>query len=925
MRYLKYGGVGLVGLVLAVLLVPYLINFNAYKNDISDQVQATIGRSLIIKGDLKLSLLPAPSLKAKEISLTSLPDTQDPYLIKVAEVKVNLALLPLLTGKIVIDSLELEEPHLSLETLPNGTNNWDLLPKRKEEPSNSSSTEGESKSSPFEIEKVKISKGHLRYKAGPDQTDIKDIDITLNLESFKGPIDFKSEFKVLEQDVFLEGTLQEVGDIIPIKAQLKALGEKITLTGTFKTKEPEFDGLIKLKGNFKNLKRLISDLTLPEGLQKDYKLEATLLFKKDKITLAPIDFKLGLITAKGEASYDLKKATSYLGISLNPGQITFEIHPQSTLENAFFGKLLFKSQNIKSLLEALKISSQDLPQSLSSDISCRASLSYKDKSLSMRDMDFNIGKANLKGSFILNKHSNGKNVYVYDLATKDLALLTSLGGVVLPNSIGAATFKGETTAVNNRFTTTTDLNVASSNLHIEGVIEDSQSLKPSIKINASGASLKGTLARLGLENPPVGLGKFSFSTTITGDLKGVIKSTLHKSQVYIGGNPVTLTGSKSLSLGGAKPKIVAALTASSLNLDDLLGTPKEAPRPTKFSKDPTPKAASISYQGQGHWSQDKIDFSFLRTFEGDITLTLATLRKGSLVFDGIEIKSRLANGIFEISSLTGNLYGGKLTAKGRISSQQNQPINFTAALTNAQLKNILPQQNEIKVLRGIFNLSTDLSTQGTSQYQYVNNLNGSLSFEASKGAISGFNLQKVIKDLKAVKDLQSALKLLDMSFSGGETTFNTVESQMVLKKGTAQITQFDLLAEGAKATASGKINLPLYSLDVLGTVKLEIDNFPSFSVRFFGPLDNPQRQLKTEALQQYLLKNVISKVVDTFSKGKGEPEKIIKGLLGIGGKDSTAPSQTQQPQEQQSDPQQSSKAEDPVGAIIEKGLKGLFQ
>ena len=59
--FLIVGGV-LVVLIAAVLIGPSLIDWNQYKEDFQAQAKAATGRDLTIKGDIKITVLPAPAL-----------------------------------------------------------------------------------------------------------------------------------------------------------------------------------------------------------------------------------------------------------------------------------------------------------------------------------------------------------------------------------------------------------------------------------------------------------------------------------------------------------------------------------------------------------------------------------------------------------------------------------------------------------------------------------------------------------------------------------------------------------------------------------------------------------------------------------------------------------------------------------------------
>jgi hypothetical protein len=111
-------------------------------------------------------------------------------------------------------------------------------------------------------------------------------------------------------------------------------------------------------------------------------------------------------------------------------------------------------------------------------------------------------------------------------------------------------------------------------------------------------------------------------------------------------------------------------------------------------------------------------------------------------------------------------------------------------------------------------------------------------------------------------------------------------------------------------------------MDISSTITLEAEGFPPFSARIYGPLDSPKHELKTGKLEQYLISNVLTDVLDNLSKGNGGAEDIIKGVLGLGGKkDSSTQQKPNESQEKSAQPQKEIEA---IGNAVGGLLKDLF-
>ena len=129
LKKLGYGLGGLlVVLLAAVLIVPGLIDWNAYKPEIASEIRKASGRDVALNGDLSFSVLPQPHLSVADARLANPAGAASPDMITLKELRVSVKLWPLLQGALEVDSVELVEPVILLEKLPDGSGNWVFAP-----------------------------------------------------------------------------------------------------------------------------------------------------------------------------------------------------------------------------------------------------------------------------------------------------------------------------------------------------------------------------------------------------------------------------------------------------------------------------------------------------------------------------------------------------------------------------------------------------------------------------------------------------------------------------------------------------------------------------------------------------------------------------------------------------------------------------
>src|SRR5512145_3573580 len=109
--------------LIAAAVIPPLIDWSAYRGQIAARVQAASGRPVSIDGPIALRLLPSPALSAGAVSIGN-PQGMTGELARVEKLRLRLALLPLLGGKVRLTALELDQPVITLTRAADGRPNW---------------------------------------------------------------------------------------------------------------------------------------------------------------------------------------------------------------------------------------------------------------------------------------------------------------------------------------------------------------------------------------------------------------------------------------------------------------------------------------------------------------------------------------------------------------------------------------------------------------------------------------------------------------------------------------------------------------------------------------------------------------------------------------------------------------------------------
>lgn len=113
--------------IAALIAIPFLIDPNDYKDEISQQVEKATGRQLTIQGDIGLSVFPWVALQLGQLSLSNAEGFEADHFASVNAAQIRIKLMPLLKREVEMDTIVLDGLMLNLETNEVGLTNWDDL------------------------------------------------------------------------------------------------------------------------------------------------------------------------------------------------------------------------------------------------------------------------------------------------------------------------------------------------------------------------------------------------------------------------------------------------------------------------------------------------------------------------------------------------------------------------------------------------------------------------------------------------------------------------------------------------------------------------------------------------------------------------------------------------------------------------------
>ena len=183
----------IVGLIVALLIaalvtVPFLIPSSVYKAQIESAATKALGRDVTLRGDPRIAILPTFSAQIDGVEVANPEGFSDPLMIEAGSLKASVKLLPLLSQRVEIAQITLNDPTVRLERLADGRANWEFgsVEQTEEEDPTSEGSGG------FDtgIDRAALSNAAIFYRDWTNDTQyaLTEFDATARLSSFDKPL-----------------------------------------------------------------------------------------------------------------------------------------------------------------------------------------------------------------------------------------------------------------------------------------------------------------------------------------------------------------------------------------------------------------------------------------------------------------------------------------------------------------------------------------------------------------------------------------------------------------------------------------------------------------------------------------------------------------------------------------------------------------
>jgi AsmA protein len=295
-----------------------------------------------------------------------------------------------------------------------------------------------------------------------------------------------------------------------------------------------------------------------------------------------------------------------------------------------------------------------------------------------------------------------------------------------------------------------------------------------------------------------------------------------------------------------------------------------------------------------------LPITFLKGLTFRSNIKIDGLKAAKLRTSDILITADGKDGLIRLQPFAAKLYGGTVTATGKIDVSGETPVmNIHKSLNAVELGPLFVDMTGNEEITGTANIEVDVKTMGADKKSLTKNSNGTVTLALADGKIAKLQILQTIRLAKALLDK----KALTQSAATQPTGFATLTASGKLTNGV--FTNNDLLAESdlMKVTGKGKVDFTTEQIDYLLTVNLtdRIERDKETGLVDLGNTPIPYRirgtfqELEQSAAMEELL--------------KAQAKDVLMNVL---------------QKQLNTDDEKDGKSTNDAGSLINKGLKGLF-
>jgi AsmA protein len=286
------------------------------------------------------------------------------------------------------------------------------------------------------------------------------------------------------------------------------------------------------------------------------------------------------------------------------------------------------------------------------------------------------------------------------------------------------------------------------------------------------------------------------------------------------------------------------------------------------------------------WDRRSFALDWFNGWDADLRLSAAGVQFAHAELGHTAIAANMRSGRLVVTVGESQAFNGLLTGTIAVAkAESGAEIKSQMQFAGVNLERCLGELFGIRRLEGAGNLAFSVDSSGLNVQEIAHNLNGTIQISARQGALSGLNVEQLLRRLQ-----RSPLSG-GGDFRSGRTPFDKLNIGLRIAQGVATAEDVHLEGASVRLALTGTTSIPERELDFAGTANL-ISSAPadanvSFELPFTvqGQWESPMilpdaRTLIQRSPATGPLRDGLDKLQD-----KGLRDAIIKRLTGAGSLD----------------------------------------
>lgn len=369
----------------------------------------------------------------------------------------------------------------------------------------------------------------------------------------------------------------------------------------------------------------------------------------------------------------------------------------------------------------------------------------------------------------------------------------------------------------------------------------------------------------------------------------IAKNSLNLVLEKLAANALELSGKASVKLTDI-PQVRFTLHSQHIDLDEFLGLGQSQTDPVGDAQ-PT---QSLQTTSSASAQEVEPDLSALKGVDMAGQVTIDQLKAANAKLQNVQTRFSVNRGVIDLSSLTAELYQGKVQASAQIDARQTPATyHVKKTITGVKVQPLLVDVLNNEMLEGTGNIEADIQGKSLTPTGIQQNLVGTVAIKFADGAVNGINVAQLIRTNYAKIKGQS----LDESDAVKKTDFSAMSTTLKLNKGEVSTSNLTMQSPLLRIHGEGKANYLQETVDflvrtsIVGTLKgqggKDIDELRDVTVpiNISGQWADPKfRLVFDDVLKQKAQKEIdrgIEKLGDKIQdeETKQAVDSLIKGLF----------------------------------------------